>query len=497
MTIDWRQSSWLEPSDALNDAQRARHEAALRVLDAYRLSGTPFLLFLRTFKIRQLYCQASEGGEGGDGILLEVHLQRELAQLGANIVRMQNLGSHEGSAARAVDDFNEAPGLVMRHETWRDAVKELIASAELIVSEVQFLTPGVVDELRACRDAEKVGQTVLILPSPPFEFARNKDEIADFPRVIYQHDMNWARPADSFVFRDLMVRIGRIAMLNDAERALLPVSYDGVAEGMLELAKRYAKKGALGATVFYGNRAALARRAKKDYAEAINDELAVAQLCEQAGDPKLALALVYLAEDSVSAERDQLDGGAASLMDRTREYRSKLLAEIFEGLMSVEKAEELGKFANSQAAFALARDDKRAFAQCHAWMSVAACLMENYELALELASLAISLARACNDVFLEAFASVYLGMAYVGLDQGRKAEEAFLNAVKLLPRDGYGRIHAVAMLNLALTLEQLHPPSAELVAVFQSAKTMAKEMGYSDILETADAGIERLKSRLG
>jgi hypothetical protein len=253
MTIDWRQSSWLEPSDALNDAQRARHEAALRVLDAYRLSGTPFLLFLRTFKIRQLYCQASEGGEGGDGILLEVHLQRELAQLGANIVRMQNLGSHEGSAARAVDDFNEAPGLVMRHETWRDAVKELIASAELIVSEVQFLTPGVVDELRACRDAEKVGQTVLILPSPPFEFARNKDEIADFPRVIYQHDMNWARPSDSFVFRDLMVRIGRIAMLNDAERALLPVSYDGVAEGMLELAKRYAKKGALGATVFYGN----------------------------------------------------------------------------------------------------------------------------------------------------------------------------------------------------------------------------------------------------
>jgi hypothetical protein len=88
-------------------------------------------------------------------------------------------------------------------------------------------------------------------------------------------------------------------------------------------------------------------------------------------------------------------------------------------------------------------------------------------------------------------------MAYVGLDQGRKAKEAFLNAVKLLPRDGYGRIHAVAMLNLALTLEQLHPPSAELVAVFQSAKTMAKEMGYSDILETADAGIERLKSRLG
>ena len=52
-------------------------------------------------------------------------------------------------------------------------------------------------------------------------------------------------------------------------------------------------------------------------------------------------------------------------------------------------------------------------------------------------------------------------------------------------------------LSLALTLEQLQAPSPGLIEIFQSAKTMAKEMGYSDVLEAADAGIERHKSRVG
>jgi tetratricopeptide (TPR) repeat protein len=467
MTVDWRQSSWLEPSDALDDAQRARHEAALRVLDAYRLSGTPFLLFLRTFHVRQLYGHASEGGDGGDGILLEVHFQRELAQLGANILRVQDVGSRTGAAVDGLFG-NVTPALAMRHETWLDAVKELMTSAELLVSEVQFTSPGVINELRACVESGKLDQTVLILPSPPFAFVGNHDAIAEFPRVIHQHDMNFARPADSFVFRDLIARIGRIAMLNDAERtglirenklrAMLPVSYDGVPEGMFELAKRYAEKKSLGAIVFYGNRAALARKAKKDYAGAINVKLAVARLCEKASDLMLALVLVNDAEASISAEREGLDNDtSAGLLNSTREFRSKLLGEIFEGLMSIERAAELWQLAKSQAGFAIARGDKKALGQCLSWMSVAALLMENFELALEQANDAIAVARASNDVYREAFASFYLGNAYKGLGQLPEAEKAFLNAVRLFPCDRSGRIYAAAMLSLALTMEQLHP----------------------------------------
>jgi tetratricopeptide (TPR) repeat protein len=202
-----------------------------------------------------------------------------------------------------------------------------------------------------------------------------------------------------------------------------------------------------------------------------------------------------MAEASVTAERERLDSDtSARLIDSTRESRAKLLGEIFEGLMSVESAKELWQLANSQAGFAVTRGDTGALAQCLSWMSVAASLIENYELALDHARDAIAIARGRNDVYRQGFASFYLGNAHKGLGQLREAADAFLDAVNLLPLDQAGRIHAVAMLSLALTLEELQAPSANLIEVFQSAKTMAKEMGYSDILEAADAGIERLKS---
>jgi tetratricopeptide (TPR) repeat protein len=210
------------------------------------------------------------------------------------------------------------------------------------------------------------------------------------------------------------------------------------------------------------------------------------------------LVLVNDAEASISAEREGLDNDtSAGLLNSTREFRSKLLGEIFEGLMSIERAAELWQLAKSQAGFAIARGDKKALGQCLSWMSVAALLMENFELALEQANDAIAVARASNDVYREAFASFYLGNAYKGLGQLPEAEKAFLNAVRLFPCDRSGRIYAAAMLSLALTMEQLHPQSADLTKVFQSAKTMAKEMAYSDILQAADAGLERLKSQVG
>jgi hypothetical protein len=55
LTLDWRRSGWLVPRRALKDTQRTRLEAALTVLDAHRKSGTPFLLYLRSFGVRQLY----------------------------------------------------------------------------------------------------------------------------------------------------------------------------------------------------------------------------------------------------------------------------------------------------------------------------------------------------------------------------------------------------------------------------------------------------------
>ena len=150
MTVDWRQSvgskrPMRSTTFSVHDTRRVA-----RVLDAYRLSGTPFLLDLRTFTIVQAY----------DGILMEAHLQRELAPLGANVLRVQQVGGepddilHIGGNFELVGKYRgtrseldalfsgDIPSVALRHETWRDAVKELIASTEVIVSELQFLTPG-------------------------------------------------------------------------------------------------------------------------------------------------------------------------------------------------------------------------------------------------------------------------------------------------------------------------------------------------------------------
>jgi hypothetical protein len=40
--VHWRASSWLAPDSALKPDERARHEAALRILDDYNTKGTPF-----------------------------------------------------------------------------------------------------------------------------------------------------------------------------------------------------------------------------------------------------------------------------------------------------------------------------------------------------------------------------------------------------------------------------------------------------------------------
>jgi tetratricopeptide (TPR) repeat protein len=497
MTLDWRRSGWLVPRRSLKDTQRARLEAALAVLDAHRKSGTPFLLYLRSFGVRQLY-----GPENAEGLPMEAHLKQELARVGANLLRVQdqNLGGALDPAFEALSV--QIPALPLRNETWLDAVKELILRAEMIVSECLKLSPPVVAELKAIVAAGKVDQTTLILPSQVF--VGNEPEIAEFPRVVHQYDMNHAHPANTFSIRDLIDRLGRIAALSDVERkrlvrknqlsAAVPVTYEGVAEGLLRLARHYAEKKSRGAVVFYGTRAALALRAKNDYVGAVESQLAVAEMCRGAGELELTVVQIDEAEQEISNYRVQLGSAAERLVDAAREARAKVLGELYEGLMNVEHAQELWQLAQSQGAYALERGDQRGLAQGLSWMAVAACLGQRYELALENAQDAIAVAQSCNDVERQAFASVYLGNAHRGLGQLREAAEAFAAAGRLLRKDNLGRIHAVAMLSLAETLEQLSP-SAKVIEVFQSAKTMGSAMGFADIEDAATAGIERLQSK--
>ena len=261
--IEWRSSPWLAPQHAQSQDQLALHEAALDVLDEFNTRGTPFALYLRAFAVRQLYCHASDGGDGGDGILLDVHFARHLRQIGANIVRVQDTSMPDVLAT-------ETPGLLLHHGTWLAAVEQLIGAAQLIISECQFMSPGVVSELRACAEM-RIDQTVLVTPSTPFEFVGNEDLSQLFPRMIQQFDLDLACPARTFVFEDLIERMAKIATLDIAERLQLirygrldgtiPVTYRGVVEGQLDLARRYAQEQSAGATYFAGSHAIIAARA--------------------------------------------------------------------------------------------------------------------------------------------------------------------------------------------------------------------------------------------
>jgi tetratricopeptide (TPR) repeat protein len=496
--VDWRASSWLAPDSALKPGERERQEAALRVLDDYSTKGTPFALFLRTFRVRQLYCHASEGGDGGEGILLDVHFTRELHRIGAHVLRVRDTDQAMENAIPT-----ETPTLALDNSTWLDAVKRLIDSAELVISECQFLTPGVVDELRACA-ATKLDQTILVTPSAPFEFAGN-DELAQlFPRMIQQFDLDLACPVRTYVVRDLVERIGDIARMDMADRLalrrdgrlreLIPVSYRGVVEGALQLAQRYAAEKNPGATYFAGSRAIISARQARGQAGSLETQLTVSKLCQDAGDSRLALVLVDEVERGIGEAGSTLsDEPRDRLESAVKQRRSESLSTLFDSVLDSEKPEELWRLANSQAGYAVQRGDSGALAQCLSWMAVAAVLREQYELAIELTEDAIGLAHESGDSFREAFAWVYRGNALRALNRLDEAAKALATAIQTFPPGTYGRIHAVTMISLAEVSEQLGM-NEYARDLYQSASDMAIPMGQSDIEAAARRGMDRLDS---
>ena len=213
------------------------------------------------------------------------------------------------------------------------------------------------------------------------------------------------------MFRDLIARIGRIATLDDAERTRLmrEGKFANVAARVLRWrGRRHVRaRGKVPRPEESAVRSSFTEidpfspeRQRKTMLGQSRPSSPLHSVAKQAGDQKLALVTVDMAEAGVTAERERLDSDtSAELIDSTRKSRSKLLGEIFEALMSTEKAAELLQLAKSQAGFAIARGDKKAFGQCLSWISVAALLMKNFELALEQASDAIMVARASNDVY--------------------------------------------------------------------------------------------------
>jgi tetratricopeptide (TPR) repeat protein len=518
---DWLHAPWMTPPSSADADQRARHDAAVALLCEHHATCRPFALFLRCFRIRQLYGQAPDGY---GAFLMEVHLHRWLRKRGAALVRIQDASDKVSSTVDRLWD-KEVPALLLDNSIWLSAVKVLISASQLIVSECEGLTPGVVDELRACVELGRADRTVLILPSPPHKFVGNEKDVQGFPRAMHQLELDPKCPARSVVFRDLICRMGRIAKLDPADRVRLtrsgeldkamPISFRGVATGLFRIAAQYAREKNVGATYFAGSRAAEVAQAGCRIQQHMQYLLRLGDLCDEAGNTKLALTMLDDVTKAMESNGDELSAKSKEqVLAASRRRRIKWLGFLFESLMTPEHAQELWTLAKSQGGYAIGRRDRKVTAQCFSWMAVAAVLGGEYELAKEHAHDAISLAEATNiyeipkeyagegltfakvtkappDRLRLAFCYLYLGHADRGLGQIRDAAENYGKAIKLLPKRPIRSLHALAMLSMGQAAEELGKREQAL-QLYRSTEVLGKSTGRSDLENAAVEGIKRL-----
>lgn len=430
-------------------------------------------------------------------MLLDNHLHHWLRERGSSLLVVQD------TELPLADSFTgDVPALLLDNSNWLPGVEALIRSAELIVSECESLTPGVLAELRACAAAEKIDQTVLVLPSPPRRFVGNEPEVKPFARAMHQHELNPQCPARSAVFSDLIGRIAKIARMDPAKRTALvrqgklasaiPISFRGVATGLFRIAQRDASEKNADGAYFSGSRAVQAAKASFGIARSLDLQLELADICGKAGNALLALTIVEDVEKILVDPKARLATQARErLRASVRRRRTQWLAAEFESLMSKQENSALWQLANSQAGYALERGDSGGVAQCLSWMSVAAIAGEKYELGKEHAQDAIAFAKKSGDKFREGFAQYYLGSAYRALGELREAAEAGYQAIKLLRAGKPGRIQAAAMLGMADVTERLGQRESAL-QLYLSARDLAQGLAQTDLWEVSEEGVARL-----
>lgn len=500
MTIDWRNAPWYASLNGRDELENRRHEAALANLEEHETNGKPFVLYLRKFGIRQLYGDENDpyGRAHPEGFTLDDNLHRWTQWRGVGFVKVHDLGISMDAAI----DGTRIPALFL-NDAWLDAVVAMISRAELIVSECQFLSAGVQAELQACIDLGRIDRTVLVLPSPPFDFIGNEPIVQRFARTIHIHELDPA-PVASAVFTDLIERIGRIAKLEPTRRrsliqnreldAVAPVTFRGVATGLFKIARDYARTQNVGATYFAGSRAIMAAEAEFGLPGALVALMELADLSRQAGSIELAITMLDDTHRKIVAEGARLaKADAERFVIAERGRRMTWLSSIFELLSKEGKTEELWRWAVSQAGAALERRDFLVVAQCHSAMAVAMAQVGNYEQAKEHANDAIRFAQSANDRYQEGFATVYLGHAFYGLGQVQEAAAAYRNALAVLPKDKVGQIHALALSSMAAVAEELGQPAAAL-ALYRSTLEVASGVGLRSVAEDAEAAITRLSA---
>lgn len=217
------------------------HQQAARVLVKYLDEGEPFGLFLRNFEIEGFLRM---GATGAGPVRASVQLPRAgvveqyIAQAFGERVPFLGISNN---APTLPGDERHIPKLELPNERWQEVVEELVRAAEIIVANVERLTPGVLFELDTIRRLGRLEQTVVVISEPDElmsalprvlidapapeapKASHDSAPLAPFRRVAYAADLP-ARPEDSPIFSDLLGRIDGIRRLGLAER----MRWDGI-----------------------------------------------------------------------------------------------------------------------------------------------------------------------------------------------------------------------------------------------------------------------------
>ena len=458
-------------------------------LEAYNVEGTPFAVQLRTFERPQVY-GAKRDGSGG--VLLEDDLYRWSQQRGTNFIRVHGVAGVPGVG----------PAIVIDGPGWQEAAEAVIGAAELVVSECQYFTRGVIAELQACITTGRADRSVLLVPPRTMGIAGDTQPTDAFIRVAHADDLV-TRPSEEAIFQDLLDRIARITAMRPRERLAhlekgtfddaVPISFAGVAAGFLGIAQMRARHRDADGAFFAADRAA--RAADKAYSleESLDFQLGLAGLIGNSVNLGVALELLDRAEGVFAARRSELASeGAQRLRTSFTEQRIDWLSTAFETLLNEHKIEALARTARTQAEHATRLQNPRVTAQCLSWLAVAEVAAGNYPEALRQAHEAILIAHPIGDRFRVGFASFYAGNAHRAMGNPREAFEAYREALEALPQDRGGRIYAALMLSTAEMAEQLTSGPA-VVQLYESARQLAQAMQEPDLLDAAEAGLQRVR----
>ena len=496
-TLDWRAASWLAPLDNVAEHSRLQHEQALEILEQHEQSGRPFALALRTYYIKQLY---GEGPDGYADINFENSLWEHLNAMGIGLIAVEDQSS---LSLDKVAMGLATPALRLTDTGWIDAVRAMIARAELITSECQFLSPGVGLELKACVDTRRTDRTVLLLSPPPFESLDDREEIAPFPRAIHADEVDWKAPLNHFLFSDLIARLTAIVGLSVDERLALlrggdldskfPISLGNVFMRFEELAHGHQKAGRKTRVAFcYSRLTQIARHGGDDRFTAMYlTQLAQARLV--IGDFKGGVDSVLEAENLLKRDEEKSgreDGVLSSA--KMRQWKKDIVVSLVKALLAKNQVKETLECLTELLEPVRKWEDSATEALCLSKWAEAEIRDGRSEDALQTISRVIDLARKSGDAFREAFGIHLRGNAYAALNDEQRAAEAYRDALNKLPRPGVYEVDWACFMNLGIIAEKRgkRGSAAKLYAAAEAAAAGLEDSGRRDAALEARKRVE-------